>query len=120
LSLSICRLQPRLALRVEWRPRPGGSLRSCGEEEGVLARESQPQCALCERLLFAALAASRLYHDPLGDLEAWHIRQDEQRAFRLRKEVAEALFDRDAAIAGLAEHERTHAKTSAKGKKANP
>ena len=76
----------------------------------MLARDSQLECALCERLLFTALAASRLYHNLLADLEASHICHDEERAFRIRTQLTEALLDRDAAVAGLAEHESTHAK----------
>jgi hypothetical protein len=63
-------------------------------------------------LLFAALAASRLYHELLADLEASHVCHDEERAFGIRTELSGALLDRDAAIAALAEHERTHAQTS--------
>jgi len=80
----------------------------------MLAQDSQ--CALCERLQFAALAASKLYHEFLADLEASHVCHEEARAFRIRTELTRVLGDRDAAVAALAEHERTHAKTSTSAK----
>jgi hypothetical protein len=104
--------QPRLALRVERWPSSRRSHSRCGKEGRVLARASEFQCALCERLQFAALAASRLYHELLTDLEASHICHDEARAFRIRTELSGALLDRDADISDLAEHERTHVNSS--------
>jgi len=111
-------LQPRLALRVEFRPRPRRHQQRFWKTEGMLAQDSQ--CALCERLQFAALAASKLYHELLADLEASHVCHDEARAFRIRTELSGALLDRDAAIAALAEHERTHANTSTAAKDEHP
>jgi predicted Rdx family selenoprotein len=65
-------------------------------------------CADCERLMLAAISASRIYHDLVGDLESAHIRRDTAEPFRLQQQVADALRNRDAAIKALYDHEHTH------------
>ena len=72
-------------------------------------------CSHCDSLLQTALEASRAYHDLLADLEAAHIRHDTDLTFRIHEQVAEALSNRDAAVAAISEHARTHARGTSSG-----
>jgi hypothetical protein len=65
-------------------------------------------CGQCERLMLAAIDASRAYHALLGELESAQIRRDPEQPFRIQKLVAKALADRDNAIRILSDHERAH------------
>jgi hypothetical protein len=105
-----------LALRVECRQWPLRSLSLPAKKRTPLARDSESRCALCRSLLYAALAASKQYHGLLADLEASHIYRDAELPFLIQSEVPGALLNRDTAIGLLAEHERTHAKTSTERK----
>ena len=67
-------------------------------------------CSQCDGLLYAALDASKAYHDLLGALEAANIRHDTELAYRLQAEETKSASTRDDAITALRDHERTHAK----------
>jgi hypothetical protein len=109
-------LQLGLALSVERQQWALRSLSRPGKKRTPLARNSVRRCALCRSLLYAALAASKQYHSLLADLEASHIYGDAELPFLIQSEVHGALLNRDTAITALAEHERTHAKTSTERK----
>ena len=66
------------------------------------------QCSQCERLMLAAIAASRAYHNLLGDLESAHIRHDVEQLFHIQEQAAKALLERDESIRALNDHERVH------------
>ena len=66
-------------------------------------------CRECDRLRLAALAASRAYHELLGDMDAAHLRSESQETLlALSTRLTAASDARDVAISDLVNHSRTH------------
>ena len=66
-------------------------------------------CVQCERLRSLAVSATRIYHDLVADLECSYLNHDLKAALRLSARLENARRDRDARIAELTIHEKTHA-----------
>ena len=66
-------------------------------------------CQECDELRLAALAASRSYHELLGDVEAAHLRREPPESLlELSTRLKAASDARDVAFSALNNHSVTH------------
>jgi len=71
------------------------------------------QCVQCERLRSVAEAATRTYYACVADLECAYIKHDQEATLLLSERLKRALYQRDAALAELTNHEsQAHKKTA--------